>query len=155
MRIVDQTKTLVALSFGLASASLAAEAEYPDRAQMTMGNGEANWIIVDDVQRDGGTLTFSEVKIDGNGWLVIHPFENGAPNGDKYVASTYLTDGTNQNVDIKVHKGLTEGEMFIVMLHRDGNENQVLDFVFVDEVNVMDKAVFEGNRMIGHAIPAP
>ena len=45
--------------------------------------------------------------------------------------------------------------MFIVMLHRDVNENQVLDFVFVDELNVMDTAVFEGSRMIGHAIPAP
>jgi hypothetical protein len=58
-------------------------------------------------------------------------------------------------VDIKVHKGLETGEIFIVMLHRDVNENQVLDFVFVDELNVMDTAVFEGGRMIGHAIPAP
>ena len=45
--------------------------------------------------------------------------------------------------------------MFIVMLHRDVNENQVFDFVFVDERNVLDKAVFEGNTMIGHAYPAP
>ena len=45
--------------------------------------------------------------------------------------------------------------MFIVMLHRDVNENQEFDFVFVDSVNVLDKAVFEGCTMIAHAIPAP
>ena len=35
------------------------------------------------------------------------------------------------------------------------NENQEFDFVFVDAVNVLDKAVFEGRTMIAHAIPAP
>ena len=125
------------------------------QAQISTGNGDKNWITVEGVTRDNGTLTFSEVQIDGNGWLVIHPFEDGAPNGDKYVAVTYLEDGKNLNVDIEVYKGLVSGEMFIVMLHRDTNENKVLDFVFVDEQNVMDRAVFEGSTMIGHAIAAP
>ena len=123
--------------------------------QISIGNGAKNWITTEGVRRADGTLTFSEVQIDGNGWLVIHPFENGEPNGDKYVASTYLKDGTNSDVSIKVYKGLQTGEMSIGMLHRDVNENQVLDFVFVDEQNVMDTAVFEGSTMIGHAIPAP
>lgn len=122
---------------------------------MSMGNGEKNWISVDDFQRDGTVLTFAEVQIDGDGWLVIHPFEDGAPNGDKYVASTFLRDGKNTDVNIEVFKGLAPGEMFIVMLHSDSNANQVLDFVFVDDQNVMDLAVFEGSKMIGHAIPTP
>lgn len=122
---------------------------------ISMGNGSQNWIIVDDVTREDFTLTFSEVQIDGNGWLVIHPFEDGAPNGDKYVAATFLEDGKNTNVEIEVIKGLAPGEMFIVMLHRDSNENGILDFVFVDDDNVMDLAVFEGSTMIGHAIPTP
>lgn len=149
------------ISLALISSVLAtltyAEADYAEDSapQISLGNGDKNWIIVEGLQRTDSTLTFPEVHIDGNGWLVIHPFEDGAPNGDKYVASTYLQDGKNTNVDIKVHKGLSSGEMFIVMLHRDGNENKVLDFVFVDEVNVMDRAVFEGNKMIAHAIPAP
>lgn len=121
----------------------------------SMGNGENNWIVVDGVTRERNVLKFKEVRIDGNGWLVMHPFEDGKPNGDKYVASTYVESGTTQDVDIEVLKGVATGEMFIVMLHRDLNENQVLDFVFVDDRNVMDKAVFEGSRMIGHAIPAP
>lgn len=143
---------------GLAALGLsftAAQAQSDAAPERSIGNGSKNWITTEGVQRQDGTLTFSEVQIDGNGWLVIHPFEDGAPNGDKYVASTYVKDGKNSNVSIKVHKGLQTGEMFIVMLHRDVNENQVLDFVFVDELNVMDTAVFEGSRMIGHAIPAP
>ena len=45
--------------------------------------------------------------------------------------------------------------MFLVMLHRDVNENREFDFVFVDERNVSDKAVFEGAKMIAHPIAAP
>ena len=45
--------------------------------------------------------------------------------------------------------------MLFVMLHRDVNENQEFDFVFVDPINVLDKAVMEGMTLIGHSIPAP
>jgi hypothetical protein len=135
--------------------SLGLKAEEPKKSEFSMGNGDRNWIDVAGVSRDQSVLTFPEVQIDGNGWLVVHPFEDGKPNGDKYVAKTYLEDGKNENVDIDVLKGLTEGEMFIVMLHRDLNENKELDFIFIDDTNVMDRAVFEGSRMIGHAIPAP
>ncbi len=38
-----------------------------------LDDGEKNWIIVDGATRDGATFTFSEVHIDGNGWLVMHP----------------------------------------------------------------------------------
>ncbi len=124
-------------------------------AQLSMGNGLSNWINVEDVKREGGKLTFSEVQIEGNGFLIIHPFENGAPNGDRVVASTFLNSGKNENVEIAVHQGLEAGEMFIVMLHSDSNSNGALDFIFIDDRNVMDLAVFEGETLIGHAIPAP
>lgn len=122
---------------------------------ISMGNGSQNYIITEGVTRVDSILTFPEVRINGNGWLVIHPFENGVPNGDKYVAATYLKSGINSDVAIEVIKGLAPGEMFIVMLHRDSNENGVLDFMFVDDENVVDLAVFEGSTIIGHAIPAP
>jgi hypothetical protein len=120
-----------------------------------LDNGEANWIIVDGATREGATFSFPEVHIDGNGWLVMHPFENGEPNGDIYVGSTYVQSGDNQNVQITVEPEPTSGDMFIVMLHRDVNENQEFDFVFVDAFNVLDKAVFEGRTMIAHEISAP
>lgn len=145
--------SFIALLIGGLSLPLASAQDEP--APRSMGNGSKNWITLEGVTRDEGTLTFAEVQIEGNGWLVIHPFEAGAPNGDKVVAATYLKAGTNTNVPIKVHKGLASGEMMIVMLHHDSNDNQVLDFVFIDEVNVMDLAVFEGSRMIGHALAAP
>ncbi len=122
---------------------------------INLGDGEANWIVVEGAKREGAQFTFSEVHIDGNGWLVMHPFEDGKPNGDIYVGVTYVTDGDNRNVQITVDSEPAKGDMFIVMLHRDVNENQEFDFVFVDAVNVLDKAVFEGRTMIAHAIPAP
>ncbi len=126
-----------------------------EKSEMTMGNGENNSIALEDVKRDGPMLTFSNITIEGDGWVVIHPFEEGKPNGDKYVGATYLKSGDNKNVEVEVYKGLESGEMVIVMLHSDSNPNKFFDFVFVDEVNVMDKAVFEGNKMIAHAIAVP
>ena len=41
------------------------------------------------------------------------------------------------------------------MMHSDIKSNKIFDFVFKDEVNVMARAVFEGNLMIAHAIAVP
>ena len=125
------------------------------RMLISTENGEKNWIIVEGVTRDGATLTFSEVQIEANGWLVMHPFENGEPNGKVYVGASYVEAGNNRDVSITLDEEPNKGDMFIVMLHSDVNENKEFDFVFVDSVSVLDKAVFEGLTMIGHAIPAP
>lgn len=123
---------------------------------ITMGNGAANWIITDGATRNGRTYTFPEVQIDGAGWLVMHPFEDGKPNGDIYVGATYLNSGLNQAVDIEIDRTPASGDMFIVMLHSDLDQDQQFDFVFVgDTGQVEDKAVFEGNTMIGHAYRTP
>lgn len=124
-------------------------------AQISMGNGSDNWIMLDGASREGETLTIPEVKIDGNGWLVLHPFEDGKPNGKITVGHTYLSSGISRDVAITVERPVNTGDMFIVMLHRDVNENQDFDFVFIEENKVIDEAVFEGNVMIGHAYPAP
>ena len=151
------TRTLLAI---VATAALTACSKQQTTApaeapQRTIGNGEANWIVTDGATRDAATFAFREVQIDGNGWLVMHPFKDGKPVGDIYVGATYLPNGENRDVAITVEPPPSTGDMFIVMLHRDVNENQVFDFVFVDEINVLDKAVFEGNKMIGHAFAAP
>ena len=147
----------LALTFlTLAGASYAADPAEPAEAPTLMtGNGKANWIVVEGATREGATFTFREVRIDGNGWLVMHPFKDGKPVGDVYVGATYLADGDNRGVAITVDSVPEPGEMFIVMLHRDVNEDKVFDFVFVDERNVLDKAVFEGTMMIAHAFAAP
>ena len=140
---------LVATAISTATAEEAAP-------QMSMGNGDANWIIIQGATRDGATFTFPEVQIDGNGWLVMHPFKDGKPNGKIYVGSNYIADGNNSNVEITVDHEPNTGDMYIVMLHRDVDEDQEFDFVFVEDgINVEDRAVFEGTTMIGHVYLAP
>ena len=95
------------------------------------------------------------MRIDGDGWLVMHPFKDGSPVGEVYVGATFLEDGVNYGVEITVDEEPTAGTMFLVMLHLDVNANQEFDFVFVDERNVLDRAVFEGTTMIAHPIAAP
>jgi len=123
--------------------------------KITLGNGTANWIVTEGATRKGATFTFREVQIDGDGWLVMHPFKDGRPVGEVYVGSTYIKDGNNRNVEITVDEEPATGTMFLVMLHLDVNGNREFDFVFVDERNVLDKAVFEGTTMIAHPIAAP
>ncbi len=166
-----------ALFGALLAAPLASAQEQANPGGVVLGNGEANWIIVEDVklaeeqrpyteQRitnqasavrrgDGTTLTFSEVHIDGDGWLVMHPFIDGKPNGDYVAGYTHVKSGTNKDVAITLNPTPESGAMYIVMLHSDSNSDGVFDFVFVDDTNVEDRAVFEGNRMIAHAIAVP
>ena len=140
----------------IAAASLACLTSGVRAAQeMSIGNGDTNWIVQDGASRNGNTLIFPEVQIDGNGWLVLHPFENGKPNGKIYVGHSYVASGSNKNVAITVDKGIKPGDMFIVMLHRDVDEDKVFDFIFVDDTHVEDKAVFEGSKMIAHVYTAP
>ena len=148
-------KWLLSLSLLLLSAATVA-AEKDDAApQITLGNGEANWIDIEGATRDGATFTFVEVHVEGNSWLVMHGFKDGNPVGTDYVGATYLNKGDNHDVQITVDSEPVNGEMYIVMLHRDVNENHEFDFVFVDEINVLDKAVFEGTKMIAHRFAAP
>ena len=88
-------------------------------------------------------------------FIMRNPFKNGKPVGAVYVGATYIKDGVNRDVEINVEEEPAPGTRFLVMLHLDVNENQEFDFVFVDERNVLDKAVFEGTTMIAHPIAAP
>ena len=82
MKVNQTIKILVGIFFFLLHTILRGQ----EKSQMTMGNGENNFILLDDVKRNGSTLSFSKVSIEGNGWLVIHPFEDGKPNGDQQSA---------------------------------------------------------------------
>ena len=141
----------LALAFGAGFAAAAAAA-----GMMTTGNGEKNWILVDGVKRSSATFTFREAHIDGNGWLVIHQIVDGKPVGEKYLGATYIASGTTANLAVTVTDYSPKaGEPFVVMLHRDVNENKVFDFIFVDPPHVLDKAVFEGDKMIALTFAAP
>lgn len=160
------------LALGIGSAALA-----QDTPAVALGNGERNWIVVEGLTRsadgtyteqritsgktavrrgDGAKLTFSEVHIDGDGWLVLHPFIDGKPNGDWVAGYSFVESGTNTDVSVTLNPAPEQGTMFLVMLHSDSNRDGVFDFVFVEDgINVEDRAVFEGSTMIAHVFAAP
>ena len=109
------------------------------------------------VRKDTPAFMFQEVTLAEPGWLVLHPFEDGKPLGKIYVGAKYLPAGTHKRVTLEVQTAPEPkpGTRFIVMLHGDVDRDETFDFFFVDEVNVADKAVFEGTTMIGHVIEAP
>ena len=87
---------------------------------------------------------------------MVHPFIEGAPNGDYVAGYTFVESGTNSDVAVTINPAPDAGAMYLVMLHSDSNGDGVFDFVFVEDgVNVEDRAVFEGNRMIAHVFPIP
>ncbi len=164
------------LSIGLSQASLAEPAS-PQAAPIGMGNGEKNAIVIEGIVREDGqgtfsevqtvgtriatrrgdatTLTFAQVQIDGDGWLVLHPFVDGKPNGNIVSGYTFVPSGKNENVAVTLDHLASKGDRFIVMLHGDVDGDKVFDFVFVDDTNVEDKAVFEGNKIVAHPIAIP
>ena len=127
----------------------------PPREQITLGNGELNRIDPTGVARDGATFTFASVTVADDSWIVIHPFKDGRPNGDIYVGNTFLAAGTHENVEVSVKDGAETGQMFLVMLHKDADQDGVFDFIFVDDTSVEDYAVFEDTTMVAHIFAAP
>lgn len=172
-----KSRLVVAASLAALACPLSAQ-ETAERPPITMGNGEANAIQVESMTRhddalavtskriDGAdssvmranstSLTFDEVVIEKAGWIVLHPIIDGRPNGDIVSGFARLEAGRNEEVSIRMHHPADPGSKYIVMLHSDTNEDGVFDFVFVEDgINVEDRAVFEGNRMIAHMITLP
>lgn len=172
LKIILAVLAVTATSFG---SSLARNAPPP---QITMGNGERNAIEVDNLIREAGKKTVSNVRIHGQGvstyrmnstgitfpkvtienpgWIVLHPIIDGKPNGDIVSGFTYLSAGQNENVTIDMFHPAYAGSKYLVMLHNDVDDDRVFDFVFVEDgINVEDRAVFEGTRMIAHFISLP
>ena len=126
-----------------------------EKPAITLGDGEKNWIKTESLTLDGAVLTVPEVLIEKDGWLVIHRFKDGKPYGKDYLAASYVNAGTNLDVPITLPSTPEPGTPMLIMLHSDVNENQQFDFVFVDEQNVLDKAVFEGTTMVAKIFTTP
>ena len=167
---------LALLSASLCGTSFAQDA--PAAPQITMGNGANNAIQVEGLVRDSDVKSFSQVRVDGdamssfradstsitfpevtierNGWVVLHPVIDGRPNGDMVSGFSYLETGTHVDVTINIDHPADPGDKFLVMLHGDVDEDKVFDFVFVEDgINVEDTAIFEGTHMIAHVFAVP
>lgn len=133
----------------------AAGISWSQEAALSMGDGEQNWIRTEGALRAGSTLTFPAAQIDGSGWLVLHPFRDGKPVGDIVAGYAPLAAGSNEDIAVQVDPAPQTGDRYIVMLHSDANSNGVFDFVFINEREVVDRAVFEGSTMIGYVYAVP
>lgn len=171
---IRMTGALAVAALLCSTTAIAQDAESPPA--ITLGNGEKNWIIVEGIERadastytelratserqhlrrgDGVTLTIPEVHIDGDGWLVMHPFIGDKPSGTYVAGYTFLESGTNTDVEITLNPAPAAGDRYVVMLHKDADRDKVFDFVFVAENVVEDEAVFEGRTMIAHIVAVP
>jgi len=124
-----------------------------DHSKIVTGNGENNFIILDGASRDRSTFTFSEVTIDKDGFLVMHPFRDGKPVQTEYVGAVPITAGTHKNVPITINTQPVTGDNFIVMLHYDMNTDKIFDFN--DGVTVPDAPVFEGHTLVALRYSVP
>ena len=141
----------------LAPALPATAADEGAAPQITLGNGSENRIEIDGMTRSGRDFTIPSVTLARAGWLVLHPFADGRPVGEIYAGATYVPAGTHENVVVRAQTvpEPQEGTPFLVMLHSDLDDDETFDFVFVDERNVADRAVFEGTTMVAHIFQSP
>ena len=155
MRRTKRCTAIVAFVVSCATTRSAIAAE--DAGAIEFGNGAENAIVVDGLTRSGRDFTITEVTLADDGWLVLHPFADGRPVGEIYAGATFVPAGTHRNVVVRAQTvPMPEaGTPFLIMLHSDVDHDETFDFVFVDERNVADRAVFEGNRMIAHVFSSP
>lgn len=160
----------------LTSVAVAQSADAPP--QITMGDGERNSIQIEGLTREDGVRQFAEVRLDGSmastfradsvtltfpkvvnehaSFLVLHPVMDGRPNGDMVSGFAYLPAGTHENVKLHMDHPADSGRKFLVMLHRDVDNDRTLDFVFVEDgINVEDIGVFEDTHMIAKIFKIP
>ena len=135
------------------SSSAKTDATKMDHSKIVTGNGTHNFITLEGASRDGNSLTFPEVVISKPGFLVLHPFKDGKPVPTEYVGAVPIKTGQNTNVAIEVDGGVSSGDMFVIMLHYDMNEDEIFDFN--DGITVPDAPVFEGHKLIALRYRAP
>ncbi len=179
MGVSMTVKTALSLIALLALAACSAQSQdAPALPAITMGNGVDNRIEIAGVSRedtgvtikmsrDGASersafrmnatrVTLPSVTTAQPGWVVLHPVKAGVPDGDIVAGYARVEAGRTAPVVIETTYRADAGDSFLVMLHKDANDDGVFDFVFrEDGVNVEDIAVFEGNVMVSHILTLP
>ncbi|HSL57530.1 MAG TPA: hypothetical protein VK866_06795 [Acidimicrobiales bacterium] len=85
-------------------------------------------ITVEDQQSDvGGSVLVQEVSIEGiDGWVAIHPDEDGAPGGE-ILGTNLFSEGDRSNLLVTVDEPLGSGTYW-AMLHVDALRDGVFEF---------------------------
>jgi PGF-CTERM protein len=91
-------------------------------------NGTASLAIADETTA-GETVTIRNVTLPDGGFVVVHaPNVSTDPMGSVLGASSYLENGTTENVTVSLAEPLREDTRVVVMAHTDSNDNQIYDF---------------------------
>ncbi|WP_237561232.1 DUF7282 domain-containing protein [Halococcus sediminicola] len=99
----------------------------PDRTNEST-NGTAALAVADGTT-DGETVTVRNATLPDGGFVVVHaPNVSTDPVGSVLGASSYLENGTAENVTVSLAEPLREDTRVVVMAHTDSNDNQVYDF---------------------------
>lgn len=77
---------------------------------------------------EDGALVFPSVKIDKDGYVVIHAVEDGSPVIPASIGHTAVSAGTSENVSVEVEGGAMEGTDYVAMIHYETNDNGSYDF---------------------------
>lgn len=85
-------------------------------------------IDVDAASIEDGAIVFPAVKIDKDGYVVIHAVENGQPVLPTSIGHTAVTAGDSQDVVVEVEGGAMEGTEYVAMIHYETNGNGTYDF---------------------------
>lgn len=83
-------------------------------------------ITTDGARVEGGNLVFPSVRIDMDGYVVIHATEAGDPVLPSSIGHAAVPEGTMTDVAVPV-EGLTSGD-YIAMIHYETNGNDTYDF---------------------------
>lgn len=73
-------------------------------------------------------MVFPAVKIDKDGYVVIHAVENGEPVISASIGHTAVPAGDSQNVSVEIEGGAMEGTDYVAMIHYETNDNDTYDF---------------------------
>ncbi len=85
-------------------------------------------IVVEGVKQDGATFMFPSVRIDQDGFLVVHAMEGGQPTLPGSVGHIMVEAGTTENVSVTLDPAPEPGAEYMVMLHYDTNANGQYEF---------------------------
>ncbi|HEV7291315.1 MAG TPA: hypothetical protein VGN79_03260 [Devosia sp.] len=85
-------------------------------------------IDVDAATIENGAFVFPSLKIDKDGYVVIHAVEDGQPVLPTSIGHTAVMSGDNQDVVVEVEGGAKEGTEYVAMIHYETNDNGTYDF---------------------------
>ncbi|WP_099868089.1 DUF7282 domain-containing protein [Pararhizobium haloflavum] len=85
-------------------------------------------IDVDGATIEDGAVVFPSVKIDQDGYVVIHAVEDGEPVVPASIGHTAVAAGDSENVTVEVEGGAMEGTEYVAMIHYETNDNGTYDF---------------------------